>query len=180
MPSPTISLTDVAKEALWSHLLEDGNGREQAAFLFVRSMLAAEYVYEVIDWYPVPSSGFASSSAYHFELTDETRGLVIKRAHDLNACLVEAHSHLGSIPPAFSPSDMHGFREWVPHVWLRLKGKPYFAVVISPGGIDGLAWLKGPDSPERLAGLRTESTEISTSRRSILHWDPEHDRYNHE
>jgi len=40
----------------------------------------------------------------------------------------------------FSPSDIAGFREFVPHIHWRLKGKPYGAVVVAPASIDAALW----------------------------------------
>jgi hypothetical protein len=100
---------------------------------------------QVIEWYAVPPGGFASCSAWHFELTDKTRAYVIKRAHDSDGCLIEGHSHDDPDPPALSASDLFGFREFVPHVWWRLHGRPYTALVVSQGGLDGFVWRRGPD-----------------------------------
>lgn len=173
MARATIQLTGPVKRSLWHHLLEQDHDAEDAAFLFVRRVASQVHRYAVIDWYAVPSEGFAFRSAYHFDLTDETRALIIKRAHDLDASLVEAHSHLGDRPPAFSPSDLFGFHEFVPHVWWRLKAKPYFALVISEGGVDGLAWIDGPEAPERILALQIDHTSISPSAESPLRWNPD-------
>ena len=86
-----------------------------------------DQIFEYIEWYAVPADGFSVCNEYHFELTDEVRAQVIKRAHDLGASIAEVHSHHGPWPAAFSPSDQLGFREFVPHVWWRLKGRPYLA-----------------------------------------------------
>ena len=111
------------------------------AFLFARHRTEdAEQIFETIEWYPVPPDGYGVRNEFHFELTDEVRAHVIKRAHDLGACIVEVHSHGGPLPAAFSPSDLWGFREFVPHVWWRLKGRPYLALVATRRDFDGLAW----------------------------------------
>jgi len=84
-------------------------------------------------------------TSYHIELADVVRARVIKRAHDLGATLIEMHSHLGKWPAQFSPSDIAGFHEWVPHVRWRLKGKPYAALVVTRRGFDGLAWIESEE-----------------------------------
>lgn len=173
MPRAVIDFPPPVKREVWQHLLESDRDAEEAGFLFVRPTAMARHSYEVIDWYAVPVEGFAFSSAYHFELTDETRARVIKHAHDLQASLVEIHSHICEGPAAFSPSDLIGFSEFVPHVWWRLKGRPYFALVASIGGIDGLCWIDGPQAPERLGAIRVGETALAPSGRSPLRWTPE-------
>ena len=151
-------LTDLPKDtcqALWQHLLPPRFRAEEAAFVYVTPKTERDAtVFKYLEWIPVPPDGFASRSAFHFELTDETRGAVIKRAHDLDASLVELHSHDGFRPGQFSPSDLAGFEEFVPHVWWRLKGRPYLAVVASRTGFDGLVWMSDPKTPDRLDGIR--------------------------
>ena len=154
-------------EDLWSHLMHDRAAAEEAAFVFVRHDSVDDTdIFRYMEWLPVPPTGFASRSAFHFELSDETRAAVIKRAHDLSVSLVELHSHTGSWPARFSPSDWMGFEEFVPHVWWRLKGRPYAAIVVSASGFDGLVWLAAPDAPARLDAIvvnggRFESTRLS-------------------
>ena len=133
------------------HLLPWWHRAEEAAFLYA---VPIEDAFEYLEWFPVPASGFASRSAYHLELNEETHARVIKRAHDLGASIVEMHSHLGWGPASFSHSDLAGFREFVPHVLWRLKDLPYLAVVMTRTGFDGFAWKRGPDAPERLHGIR--------------------------
>jgi len=143
------------KKALWTHLLPKRFISEEAAFVFSRrEEEVSGYIFRSLDWYPVPPSGFSYRSAFHFELTDETRGAVIKRAHDLGAGLVEFHSHSGDWPVAFSASDLSGFEEFVPHVWWRLRGRPYGAVVVGQSSFDGLLWLHDPQDAAHLDGIR--------------------------
>lgn len=128
-------------------------------------------VFEHVEWYPVPSDGFLVHTGYHFELTDETSARVIKRAHDLGASLVEFHSHTGPWRAAFSPSDQLGFQEFVPHVWWRLKGKPYLAIVVTQTDFDGLAWTVGPKTPQHLDGIVVEGTVFAATQLSSLTQD---------
>lgn len=152
--------------SLWRHLLADERGPEEAAFVFAHvPAVDADSVFEYVDWFPVPPEGFAWQSAFHFELTDETRATVIKRAHDLGASIVEFHSHRGAWPAQFSGSDWIGLEEFVPHVRWRLKGRPYGAVVVTPTGFDGLAWVRSSATPIRLKllanGQVLEPTQLS-------------------
>ena len=145
------------------HLLPWWHRAEEVAFLYV---VPTENAFEHQDWCPVPSSGFASRSAYHLELADDVHSRVIKRAHDLGASIVEMHSHLGRGPAKFSPSDLAGFRDFVPHVLWRLRGLPYFAIVVTRTGFDGFAWTRGPDAPERLHGIKVGSRFLAPTRLS--------------
>lgn len=140
--------------ALWQHLLPNAHGPEEAAFVFAHaSGEEGAHILEYVEWSSVRPEGFASRSAYHLELADDTRAGVIKRAHDLGASLVEFHSHRGKRPAQFSLSDWEGFEEFVPHVLWRLKARPYAALVVTATGFDGLAWLKTADAPTRLDAL---------------------------
>ena len=177
MAGPVISLTEADREALWAHLLDSGRGTEEVAFLFAQYDGANGGAFRVVEWYAVPPEGFAFCSAWHFELSDETRAYVIKRAHDLDASLIEAHSHDEPDPPAFSPSDLYGFTEFVPHVWWRLKRRPYSALVVSPGGLDGFVWRQRPDVPERLVAVEAEGRILRASHRSVLRWTNDMERY---
>jgi len=157
---------------IWAHLLPKRFTVEEAAFLFVRreSEEKVEF-FSYVDCIPIPAKGFLSRSAFHFELTDETRAVVIKHAHDLGTSLVEFHSHRGRWPAEFSSSDVLGFQEFVPHVWWRLKGHPYAAVVLSRSGFDGLVWNTGPDTPQRLNGIVVgESVLTPTGLTSLERW----------
>ena len=142
-------------EEVWAHLLANNPESESAGFMFVvpRSRDNDTHVYEHVEWYPVPPEGFVENSWYHLELTDELRANVIKRAHDLGASIVEFHSHLGPQPARFSPFDRRGLREFVPHVWWRLRKRPYFAVVVTHTDFDSLAWMMGPEKPQHLDGI---------------------------
>ncbi len=140
---------------IWKHLLPPKANTEHAAFLFADvSHSVGEIKLEYRDWYAVPPNDFLIQSAYHIELSDETRATVIKKAHDLQACLVEFHSHLGSYEASFSGSDVSGLKEFVPHVMWRLKGRPYAAVVVSESGFDALIWPTGANLPEPLSEIR--------------------------
>jgi hypothetical protein len=124
--------------------------------------------FKYLDWYPVHPAGFVRQYEYHFELTDEVRAEVIKKAHDLKASLVELHSHEAIFPVAFSPTDFMGFSDFVPHVWWRLKGRPYLAVVVSTNGYDGLVWLNSPEEPQQLDAISTERVLLKPTGFSYL------------
>jgi len=162
-----LHLPDEARRSLWAHLLPTHPPSEQAAFVFANWDSAGGFHF--LDWLPVPSEGFASQSELHFELTDDMRARAIKQAHDLGACLIEFHSHRTFWPAEFSPSDLLGFEEFVPHVWWRLKGRPYLAVVVAQRSFDGFAWISGPTNPERLDGIMVDGKAARGTRLSRLH-----------
>ena len=138
-----IELAKPIRDAVWTHLLPRKQEVEQAAFLYATVF---EGSFHVIQWEPVFTDDFVIQTSFHIELVDAVRARVIKRAHDLGGALIEMHSHLGKWPAQFSPSDIAGFDEWVPHVRWRLKGRPYAALVVTRRGFDGLAWIdsEGP------------------------------------
>ena len=165
---------DVYKE-ISDHILSDSLAAESAGFLFVvpRTPEDDTQVFEQIEWYPVQPSGFVDRSWYHLELTDEVRAYVIKRAHDLGASIVEFHSHPGSRSAEFSNSDQRGFRDFVPHVWWRLRGRPYFAIVVSQNNFDGLAWMLDARTPQRLDGIVVGEEVLNPTQLSSLGIDSE-------
>lgn len=169
-----IQLPADVQALIWEHLLDSGTDDEEAAFVF------ADYretdhsrEFRSLEWLAVPPDGFAHRSPFYFELTDEMRTRIIKRAHDLEASVVELHSHGGSWPAAFSSSDLSGFREWVPHIFWRLQERPYAALVVAGETFDGLAWIDDAEKPERLGAVVTDFgdrlTPTHRSRLTLLH-----------
>ncbi len=110
----------------------------------------------VVDLRLVASAAFDLQTPWHLSLSDEERAAVIKWAHDRGAALVEAHVHRRGDPAEFSPSDRSGLDAFVPHVWWRLRHRPYVALVFAETTFDGLAWRSGPGSPESVNALRVE------------------------
>ena len=166
-----VSVPERIYRSVRRHLLPWWHRAEEAAFLYA---VPTEDAFECLEWFPVPASGFASRSAYHLELNEETQAKTIKRAHDLGASIVEMHSHLGRVHARFSPSDLAGFQDFVPHVLWRLKHRPYLAVVMTGTGFDGFAWKRGPDAPERLHGIKVGSRFLTPTRLSPFP-DPTYD-----
>jgi hypothetical protein len=166
MPRILLELEPAVYDAIWGHLAAPEREVEEAAFVFASHLEDGDRRFRAIEWYAVPPDGFARQSSFYLELTDETRAHVIKRAHDLGASLVELHSHVGPHPAAFSLSDLAGFEEFVPHVWWRLKGKPYVAVVATDSGFDGLAWVSDPLTPVRIDGISVAGSVLEPSRLS--------------
>ena len=158
-----VSVPERIYRKVQKHLLPWLHQVEEAAFLYA---VPTEDAFEYLEWFPVPASGFVSRSAYYLELNDETRAKVIKRAHDLGASIVELHSHVGWERARFSPSDLAGFSDFVPHVLWRLKHLPYLALVMTRTGFDGFVWKSSPAAPERLRGIRVGSRLLTPTKLS--------------
>ena len=153
-----LKLPDGAYEDLVAHLLPGDSPHEQAAFLFAVVQRTEEGVaLEAIDSAKLIAADFEVQAPDYLELADATRARLIKRAHDLGASLVEMHSHPGPWKAAFSRSDILGLSETVPHMWWRLKQRPYIAIVVAPSGFDAMVWLDSPISPQELDSIAAGS-----------------------
>jgi hypothetical protein len=154
MRQVSVCLNPTLYGRLHAHLLRQRSRNEQAAFLLCEASIGADAVsFACVNVLLVENRGFAIQSAFHLELDDATRAQVIKAAHDRCCSLVEIHSHPWSGPAQFSASDFAGLAEFVPHVWWRLRYRPYGALVITPTSIDGLAWVQGPERAEPIDAL---------------------------
>jgi hypothetical protein len=141
MDSVNLFLAAGMWSAIQQHLRPKRAKFEEAAFVFATAEEAPGSVnLHAVEWYAVPPNGFDEQSPYFLQLSDETKAKVIKRAHDLQASLIEVHSHPFQELAAFSPSDISGFAEFVPHVRWRLKGRPYAAIVVANHTFDAFAW----------------------------------------
>ncbi len=148
------------KDLLWFHLLQ--SEVEQVAFVFAGIQVEGDATLFVAhDHYLAESGDFEIHSEFHVELADQARSRIIKRAWDTATTPVEFHSHPSDFWGAkFSPSDMHGFSEFVPHCRWRLRGRPYLTIVVSPAGADALAWLDKSGEPVGLTAIRAAGKEV--------------------
>jgi len=144
------------------HLLPKDARTEQAAFLLC-NYAADEAIFMCLDAMLIQHRQFAIHSAFHLELDDSARAQVIKAAHDRECSLVEIHSHPFSGAAQFSGSDFDGLADFVPHVWWRLKYRPYGALVITRGSIDGLAWIDGPEAAEHIHAVEVGARALPTT-----------------
>lgn len=152
--------------SLRTHLL--GSDEEQAAFVFARVERSDRGVaFTGAEVYLCKAEDYDDRSVGHVELTDEAESRIIKVAWDARCALVEAHSHplpgsrasTGALHEGtrFSPYDIRGLTEFVPHIQWRLKGLPYAALVFGPTDFDALVWPSRAIGPEPLHELRAGS-----------------------
>jgi hypothetical protein len=168
-----IRMSEEHSAAIASHLLK--NQLEQAAFAFaVASERGSDLRLDLSDVYLAAAEDFEIHSAFHITLTDEALSQIIKRAWDTGTSIVEFHSHPDPrFAAAFSPSDLAGFSELVPHIRWRLRGRPYAAVVVAPRGFDALVWSGGSSYPQPLTALQvgTESRTPTGLTLKRLEWE---------
>lgn len=168
--STVLQLTAHEWAALRAHLLQ--NSVEQVAVVFARVVSdtdsSGSLMLRACESYHCSSTDFSFQSSYHIELTHETQTRLIKTAWDLGCALVELHSHVGPFArPAFSPSDLSGFDEFVPHVRWRLRGKPYVAIVVAADAFDALVWSGTSASPQSLDALNIDSVTLTPTHHTI-------------
>jgi hypothetical protein len=147
---------------------------------FLAEYEAATDTFTLHAWQPVLEEGYALQTPVHVELTDETRAEMIQWATREGMSLVEIHSHGGQYTAAFSPSDCWGFEEWVPHLWWRLQGAPYAALVVSDDGThDGWAWTDDPRSPGQINELVVEGVAQRATGETFADIERRRERRNH-
>jgi hypothetical protein len=142
----SFSITPHLYEALGTHL--ERRAEQVGFFLADWDHTARSFVFR--EWRPVPREGLEHQSDSHVSLSEEMRADLIRWAWDSGLSLVEAHSHGRWAPAEFSGSDLWGFDEWVPHLWWRLRGRPYAALVTASETFDAIAWIEGPRIPEQV------------------------------
>lgn len=125
---------------------------EQVGF-FLADWSPTERTFLVRGWRPIRDQAAGGGDDLHVSLSDDQRTAVIQWAWAEDACLIEAHSHGGWSPAAFSAFDLANLDEWVPHLWWRLRGRPYAAIVTSTRDFDGFAWTDRPDMAEQVDGV---------------------------
>lgn len=176
MQAGTIEIGRKRLDDMKKHLLlENGGEYEEAAFLFCSN--GDNYgspCFRVEDCWMLSPADFASRSKYFLELKDETRRAIVKRAHGSGWSVVEVHSHPGQKQAKFSPSDLAGFQDFVPHMLWRLQGRPYAAVVFGESNFDSLVWSNSaePDgwcsfSPDGKVELPTKHSFVGLGEKRL-------------
>lgn len=177
MSQVNIHLPQGMYERLHAHLLPTRGVCEEAAFLFANAEVGAHDLHlSVIGTMLIPPEGFASRSRYYLELADHTRAAVIKRAHDLQASLIECHSHPGQRGACFSWSDLHGFDDFVPHARWRLAGRAYAAVVFATDSVDALAWTELSTDAVPVAAIHAGCRVVQPTSLTFQNWSDIYER----
>jgi hypothetical protein len=153
--SAEVRFTDHQFADLRRHLSEP----ERVAFLYAEVQAGC---FIVDDLEPMLGDDISSQSDLHVVLHDDIRPRLISEASARGQSLIEAHSHGPRGHAAFSPSDLLGFGEWVPHLWWRLNDRPYAALVMAGAQWDALAWIDGPRDPEPVAEIQVMANKNST------------------
>ena len=151
------------------HLLPEPSHNEEAAFLFGRHIDTTESI-ELIDYQLLSSEHFVTQDIDYLELRDEVRANLIKKAHDLSACLIEMHSHPGNLPAAFSLLDVVGLREIVPQMLWRLRNRPYVALVVADLSFDAFVWHHDASKPQHLDAIDLENLALAPTNLSFWRW----------
>lgn len=156
-----LHLNTSLKTAIWDHMLTHPHGGERLGFLFVQLIPTPTLqTLNPMDWVAMQDEDLVPHSGDALEMTSEAQAKVIKRAHDLEAILIEFHSHPWDFPASFSWVDMDGFDEFVPHVRWRLKGRPYGAVVVARTSFDTLFWDDTLGNPTAIDPVLVESAML--------------------
>lgn len=144
------------------------NHLEQVCFLFYNAIWDDRALnLSVVDYYLAIPQDYTYQSAFHIELNDACQAKIIKKAWDQQLSLGEIHSHPTSYKAYFSSSDISGFKEFVPHVWWRLKKGPYIAIILSQRDVDAIAWVKDPEAHEQVKEIRMGSDIVYPSNNTI-------------
>jgi Prokaryotic homologs of the JAB domain len=145
----TVSTTSEMHQAALAHLRK----RPEQVGFFLAHYSPEHRDFELVEWRAQETNTLAHQSDFHLEVSDQALASAIKWAWDSGLSLVEVHSHGSNGPTGFSGSDVRGFLEWVPHVWWRLGGRPYAALVVTGDTFDGIAWIEGPQQPQQITGI---------------------------
>lgn len=166
----TLELSVELYESMRTSLLPEDDEREHAAFLLARP--EGEYLLAVEDVAPLPESAFDTQSHGYLALRDGALQEMILRAHRAGVALVEAHSHPFSCGPdvAFSPYDCEGLATTAPHVFWRLAGRPYGALVFGQDGFDGLFWAERLQDPSGVIDMVVGGVRHKPSGESFRLW----------
>ena len=175
MPS-RIVLTGLTYRDLYAHMLKEK--AENVAFLFADAYVEEDgVVFRESSLYLVQPNEFLIQSGYHVSLTDECLATIIKMAWDQQRSLVEFHSHpYGGLPAEFSPSDLHGFQDFVPHIQWRLKGRAFAAVVVAPLSFDAMVWPGRETKPEPLGAIEADGEAHTPTGKTLSHLGGSHGR----
>lgn len=119
---------------------------EQVIFLFAQ-FDGERRTFQVRSLHGLEEQHYEVRNRFHVSVRDDVKAKMIRAAGLENLCLIEAHSHPGQEVAQFSDYDLEGLRELVPHLWWRLQGRPYAALIFGADTFDALSWVVGPEKP---------------------------------
>jgi hypothetical protein len=132
----TLEIPHETSERLRRYLDTD---RERMAFLLASPGGGDHWIVRD-EQYLVDGDDYDYQGPFGMELADHIRPDVIGWAHGAGFALVEVHAHLLPAPTSFSPTDLSGLADVVPHMLWRLPGRPYTALVFGLTDVDALTW----------------------------------------
>jgi hypothetical protein len=122
------NLPEKTYSSILKHLFPRKVKHESVSFIFASIQREDKSLdFNFMEWYPVMPDEYEFRSLWYVELKDEIRPKIIKKAFDLDAAIIEIHSHPYDTPAMFSGSDLDGLREFVSHVKIdyhNLTNKP--------------------------------------------------------
>ncbi len=162
----------VIDHRMWRAARGHLDGRAESVAFFLADWSAPDRSFCVRDWQPIDDGTEGAGDDLHVSLSDETRLSIIRWATSQEASLIEAHSHGRRGPAVFSPYDLSGLAEWVPHVRWRLRRRPYAAIVTTVADFDALAWVEDPQVPCQVEGIAESVFHPATGRTIRRYWNP--------
>lgn len=161
MTKSSIVLPQKIYQDIYRYLFPKRIRSQRVAFIFAtisKTNDSVDFLFK--SWYSVKSHEYQYRSKGYVELKDKMRQKIIKKAFDIDAAIIETHSHICSKSACFSPTDLEGFKEFVPHVWWRLNKKPYAAIVFSKSDFDAFIWVDNPQQHNRLTRIDVDGQHL--------------------
>lgn len=149
---------------------------EKVAFIFAKMSKSNDCLnFQFQSWYPVKLHEYEYRSKGYVKLKDKMRQKIIKMAFEIDAAIVELHSHMYPESAKFTFSDFRGFEEFIPHVWWRLNGKPYVAIVFSRSDFDALVWIDNPQQYQQLTEIVAGKQHLYPNGLSLITLDRQYE-----
>ena len=179
MRQVVLSASEDLYQRIVGHLIERQGDIESFAFAFAKKLQQpnGNEEFACVDVMLIPPDQVEHDSQYHSVMSDAILSDVFKKAHELNASIVEFHTHLGPFPAEFSDTDWEGTEEIARHALWRLRGNPYIAVVVTSAEFDGVIWTTDRDEPAQLDGISIDGRLLEPTGLSLLRrLEPKYDR----
>ena len=138
--SASIVIPSEIEKSVRKHLFK--SEVEQGSFLFTRTeTLPGSLSLRVFDLYLVPESGWEIQTDYHLQMKDSERAMIMRKARDLQAGVIDCHSHPQAEDDVFfSASDRSGISDFAQYAKWKLSGRPFAAMVWAQRSMDAVLW----------------------------------------